>query len=521
MLNLTAHCAAEPVPWTASCRSGQRHGGRGSGVRPQTVRVAPGNPNPGPGKGGVLRAQGKRGGGRKEPSCAGGPVCGRRLRRRVRTAFFATGLMMIDHTRPPVGLRTLLWWGVPTAVFVFCVVRTAMRLGEPPLFDTPFWDFYVPYCASVTLHAGANPYDTAAMWQICQPPGVGVRNMPYIYLPSILTLNGWLMPTDLSLARLLYLGSMVVSAVYMVYQCRRLFFPDLAPAVVAVVFLFGAGHVVFLSLESGNLSFLLYAILYYGFAELIRGRAPIYVAAVTLVALVKFQFLVFYFVAVLFSFRNLKWCVLFFLGLAAYYATDYSLHPEHFMQYADNLRRLGDDISGLGMLMLINDGSRSLGLGSQFFTTHGILILGAIWAVMAGAMLLGALWVRYRWITGDSPGDRRLILALGVAAVSLAMPRLKQYDFYGLLPAFLFLIIHFRTVRPDPVAEAVQAVLLLTVFLALGAHIYFYIMMPTMFVWLWLSATGRLVYQPNAALEGTWLGRWVIVRRRAALGSVA
>lgn len=410
---------------------------------------------------------------------------------------------------------------MPVAVLLFCVVMTVIRLGEPPLFNTPFWDFYVPYCASVTLHAGANPYDTAAMWQICQPPGVGAHNMPYIYLPSILTLNGWLMPTDLDWARLLYLSSLVLSAAYMIYQCRRLFFPDLALVAVAVVFLFGAGHVVFYSLEGGNLSFLLYAALYFGFGELIRGRGAVYIAIVTLISLVKFQFLVFYFIAVLFSFRNLIWCILFFGGLVAYYGIDYSLHPEDFMHYASNLSRLGNDISGLGLLMLINDCSWGLGLGSQFFTTGGIITLGVIWAMIAGALLLGALWVRYRCLSDDTLDDKRLILALGLAAVSLAMPRLKQYDFYGLLPAFVCLLFHVRPAKLEPVAEAVQAALLLTVFLALGAHIYFYIMLPTLFVWLWLVGTGRLVYRPNAALDGTWLGRWMIVGRRNTAGSAA
>ncbi len=390
-----------------------------------------------------------------------------------------------------VGL-VLVWAAVADRwIFAALVHWTALQI-DPQIY----------YCSALAHAQGMDPY------QAVYPPDCFARRFRFVYPPAVLELFTWLRPPSLAWARGILVTLYALAFVGLTLGLRRLLWPRLGWPLALLVAVLANPATLGQWSYFGNIAILLYLIILLAALLLWRRPAigrPALLAAIVVAACFKWILAVYLLVFWLVEGRaGWRWVGAAAVLLALLYGIDFWRAPLAFRAYVANfdihrtLLDLGMGIPTFGYDLVEGVTGRPSSSPRAEWLGRGI------WLLFVVIYLLLAWRVAWRPRPGATALDRRHRVLLGLLLAALLLPRVKDYDWYLLLPV----LVYFLTATAPGQGARLPSTLLLVGKIAMVAllllmpfHTAFYVMAFGTAAWLAGLERGWLVLRvPDPAV---------------------
>ena len=198
-----------------------------------------------------------------------------------------------------------------------------------------FWDFHVYWCSAKKFINGINPYGGETIKNCLSQFNF---DLYFSYPPIVLKFLSFLGYFNLNTAKIIWIAIVLISFLVIIfylkkiYQIPKIFFFTL-------LLIFTGGGLIWSALLAGNISIILYAILSIGIYYLIKKKKEIYYLSIFFISLVKFPFLIFFFMPIfLYGYKEIKKSFFYlFLTLFIYYLQFY-FDKELFMSFLNSTK---------------------------------------------------------------------------------------------------------------------------------------------------------------------------------------
>lgn len=304
------------------------------------------------------------------------------------------------------------------------------------------WDFFVFYDAARSWQLKVNPYELS---ELAKQGVQTVATCKFTYLP--LTIPIFLPFTFLSPAIAAGVWMMVKISFFALFlwASREVYRFKYNRVEDVLLLLMGFNATLMWDFTSGNISIVLYALLWLGIYFLKRNRTVLAGVLIALSAFVKIQPIAVLALALVYGDRS-KWktIVVGFLSLALFWAANYYFSPGSFQEFlAAAFHRIDAEhgILSPSALALAQDLLGQVQKISILTGVSGYLsgLTTFLYLVIVVAISVPSLWVL--WLNKSKKiFNENEILSLFLLTYILVIPRVKSYDFILLLPVAAFLL---------------------------------------------------------------------------------
>ena len=305
------------------------------------------------------------------------------------------------------------------------------------------WDFRVYYHAAKLDAQGLDPYDT----DLLQKTADLEHHHPFAYPPSVLLLFRPLTAFSYGTAYLIWLGIKVLALLWLLYIWHKYLFADAPPPHWYLFLLVSFGGAVCLDMIAGNVSVIEQALLWSGFAALLRKKVWLFCLMVLAAAIFKWTMILLLLVLIPLGIEH-RYRYLLISAIAMVCMIAVSALPDlerfsHFLSTVLGVDERGDKFNP-SLLSLIRDLTDKLRVFSVPGYTINLLSF-AVWGVFGWWLISRTL----KWFAAAKDEPLRSIETIYMTTLvyALVMPRFKLYSFILILPALYHAI--RRYVRPS------------------------------------------------------------------------
>ena len=310
-----------------------------------------------------------------------------------------------------------------------------------------FWDFHVYWCSANKFINGINPYGGETIKDCLTKFNF---DLYFSYPPIILRSISFLGNLDFIYAKIIWIF-VIISSFYLIviflqkiYSFKFLFF--------SLLLLFTGGGLIWGSLLAGNISVILYAILIIGIYFLINKKNNFYYFSVTLVSIVKFPFLIFFFLPLfLKDFKEYKKIIFYFSLTILIYFLQFYFDSKLFLSYINStLSYKGENFlkihgTGIGIHGIIDlyQGIIYEKTKINFFKPSGIYSF-LLHNLISFTLFISAFFL----FDKKKPNlkQKKFLISFFVAIFLCCFPRISSYDFFLLISSFVY-VVNFSRIK--------------------------------------------------------------------------
>lgn len=306
------------------------------------------------------------------------------------------------------------------------------------------WDFMIYYYAGEAYNQGLNPY---LLENLSAVSGESFW-LHFAYPPVTLELFRFLPLLDFDTGHKVWLVLKIISMVILIFIWKRFFLKEISLFLIIPFMLFAFDSAVFWDLKSGNISIFEQLFLWLAFVAFLKDNNKLFIASILASSIFKFPMAFFMFL-LLINGGDKKWYWLAggMTCVAILAIANYMIKPDLFQSFLNNLHTLNERAEDFnyGMLafwddlyLTINDTARLPYRMSLVYASYGLTVISVLLISIRG----------YFKLRMKNEINLKIYTVLFFCLTyALIIPRFKCYSFIILIPAFLYIIISFRTYR--------------------------------------------------------------------------
>ena len=297
-------------------------------------------------------------------------------------------------------------------------------LNNPEFFKVFFSDFYLIYVGSEILNNDLNPYKE---WIKLQNSPLFNPPLVFYFFKSIVEFNYYTIVKLWFFITLISFFSIPI-ILFKIFKIHQNFYLNI------LFFLFCFGGITIPVFLTGNISIILNTFFALGLFFLSKKKDHYFYIILSILSIIKFPYLIFF--GLPFLLRNLDYKIfstlVFYLSMIIlFYLIFYFFDKELFISWIVSLKfssQIGDSGDyGRGLFKILN-----------YFFRSNIIVNYFCYFFISISLFLIILFVSKS--SKFLKKNTELLIAFGIIALSICLPRLKSYDLLITIPSILFIL---------------------------------------------------------------------------------
>ena len=334
-----------------------------------------------------------------------------------------------------MSVHNVAWWRM--AVVALCAAWWLQKL--PWTTAERQWDFNVYYYGAQAWRAGLDPYAPTSLPRTLSDGGFKFNYPPYalgLFAPFTLT--------SLHRAAQLYLAMKAMALTALIALWTRLLRASVLDPVWVLFLIFAYSSTIFVDFASGSITTVEQLFIWAGVAALLKGRYPVYVAAVVAASLLRLTPIVLL-LPCLAAVRDRRGSRLVAGGVAAFagvFLLTWALSPRLTVAFFHSVPK------NYGERGWLNPALLPLVVDAMSFITRAIaaplnrIVVLAAYAVAAGGIALPTAVMVRRVARSDAANRMEVIVYLVFLSTALVLPRFKNYSYMLLIVPTWYIATH-------------------------------------------------------------------------------